>query len=57
MKEPKYAGPALFLHFLEFGFVVGVVAHFAHPGLGEEDRRIPEEADDHRGNCGDKNGE
>ncbi len=48
--------PRAFAHFVHFGFVVGIVAHFAGPGFGEQQRRIPEEAENHGGNCGNQDG-
>jgi hypothetical protein len=57
MKATKIGWASAFLHVLDAFFVVGVVAHLAHPGLGEEPWGIPEEADGHGGGGGDENGE
>lgn len=45
-----------FAHFVHFCLVIGVVAHFAGPGFGEEQRRIPEEAKNHGGNSRHQDG-
>ena len=46
-----------FLHLGEFGFVVGIDAHEAHPGTREKDGGIPEESEDHGRNGGNENGQ
>ena len=33
--------PSAFLHFVCASLIVGIVAHLAHPGFREEQRRVP----------------
>ncbi len=49
--------PGGLLHLCNLGFVVRVIAHFAHPGLGKENGRVPDKTDNDRGDRGDQNSE
>ncbi len=38
-------------HLVQLGFIVWVVAHQNHPRSGKQQRRLPEKAGHHGGNC------
>ena len=50
-------GAGALAHFVHFRLVVEIVAHFAGPGFGKEQGRIPEEAENHGDNCRHQNRE
>src|SRR5260370_11709907 len=56
-KSPAVGRTGALLHLLDFGFVIRVVAHFAHPRFSEKKRRVPQESHHYRGYRGYQNRE